>query len=310
MQHGRVIDTWMVEGEGGRNGRGKRAEHAGPRIFRGMSIPASCPPSISIPAAALSSNSSSNSVRPPECTRSPDGGSKISFIPVTWNWKLSPRALDSIFSYLLSLSLSRSLSINNKIVLTTRDSFLSSLRAEGLVGLVDSRDWFERIRVPVSYVYIHRVQWCCPMGDGEGEEEEEEKEGIEKKKKLWFESVEILISVVDETRDRGKRVTREGRGDAGFPPPSFPPPQRHRPSPCLGYKVVACLQAQSLCRWSTDPRKHLARPKNRPTTRVNDATPICISVYRTTATPSKQVYFFFIFFLYRRSFEFRFSIRR
>lgn len=214
-----------------------------------------------------------------------------------------------LISY-LSLSLSRSLSINNKIVLTTRDSFLSSLRAEGLVGLVDSRDWFERIRVPVSYVYIHRVQWCCPMGDGEGGEEEEEKEGIEKKKKLWFESVEILISVVDETRDRGKRVTREGRGDAGFPPPSFPPPQRHRPSPCLGYKVVACLQAQSLCRWSTDPRKHLARPKNRPTTRVNDATPICISVYRTTATPSKQVYFFFIFFLYRRSFEFRFSIRR
>lgn len=214
-----------------------------------------------------------------------------------------------LISY-LSLSLSRSLSINNKIVLTTRDSFLSSLRAEGLVGLVDSRDWFERIRVPVSYVYIHRVQWCCPMGDGEGGEEEEKKEGIEKKKKLWFESVEILISVVDETRDRGKRVTREGRGDAGFPPPSFPPPQRHRPSPCLGYKVVACLQAQSLCRWSTDPRKHLARPKNRPTTRVNDATPICISVYRTTATPSKQVYFFFIFFLYRRSFEFRFSIRR
>lgn len=310
MQHGRVIDTWMVEGEGGGTDVGRERSMPGLAYFGGwaflplarrqfLSRPPHCP---AIRPAILFARQNARDLR-----------------TVVQKYRSSPlREIENCYrersirffliSY-LSLSLAHYI-INNKIVLTTRDSFLSSLRAEGLVGLVDSRDWFERIRVPVSYVYIHRVQWCCPMGDGEGGEEEEEKEGIEKKKKLWFESVEILISVVDETRDRGKRVTREGRGDAGFPPPSFPPPQRHRPSPCLGYKVVACLQAQSLCRWSTDPRKHLARPKNRPTTRVNDATPICISVYRTTATPSKQVYFFFIFFLYRRSFEFRFSIRR
>lgn len=217
MQHGRVIDTWMVEREGGRNGRGKRAEHAGPRIFRGMSIPASCPPSISIPVAALSSNSSSNSVRPPECTRSPDGGSKISFIPVTWNWKLSPRALDSIFSYLLSLSLSRSLSINNKIVLTTRDSFLSSLRAEGLVGLVDSRDWFERIRVPVSYVYIHRVQWCCPMGR-EGKKRRRRRGLRRKKKALIRERGNINIGG-GRNAWSWKESDSWGKGGCGFSTP-------------------------------------------------------------------------------------------
>lgn len=49
-------------------------------------------------------------------------------------------------------------------------------------------------------------------GEQGGRGEEEEEEELEKKRKLWFESVEILISAVDETRDRGKRVTCE-RGE-------------------------------------------------------------------------------------------------
>lgn len=104
---------------GGRDGsRGKRAGHAGPRIFRGMSIPASCQPPISIPAAALSSNSSSNSVRPSECTRSnPDTVQKYPSSPPYAKLKIiTANTRFDFFFYLLSLAHH----INNKIVLTTR----------------------------------------------------------------------------------------------------------------------------------------------------------------------------------------------
>lgn len=211
-------------------------------------------------------------------------------------------ALDSIFfiPYL-------SLAINNKIALTTRlpSSLPSSLRARvSWVSSFDSRDWFERIRVPVLDVYTPRFSDVVPWeagregrGGGGGGAWEEKKALIRERGNINIGGGRNAWSWKESDLWAGG----EGRGNAGFPPPSFPPPQRHRPSPCLGYKVVACLQAQSLCRWSTDPRKHLARPKK-------DQSLELTTQPRSPFT-EQQVYFFFIFFipLFRHSFEFRFS---